>query len=49
MTVRDIIERVDEIDHVIEELKRCSKDLDPNLVCDILEDYRTVLLDKTVK
>ena len=49
LTVRDIIERVDEIENVIEALRRKSADLDPNLVCDILEEYRDVLLDKTVK
>ena len=52
MTVREIIEiieRVDEIELVMEELRRESKDLDLDLVCDILEEYREVLLDKTVK
>lgn len=49
MTVREIIEKVDEIDDVIEALKKSPIDLDPNLVCDILDEYRDVLLDKTVK
>ena len=49
MTVREVIGRVDELDHVIEELKRESKDLDYDLICDILDEYRDILLDKTVK
>lgn len=48
MTVLEILEKVDEIDRIIEELKRESKDLDLNLVCDILEEYQIMLLDKTV-
>lgn len=49
MTVRDIMEKVDQIDFVVEEINRSSKDLDYTLVSDILNEYREVLLDKTVK
>lgn len=49
MTVREIIGKVDEIDHVIETIKCSLADLDVLLVCDILEEYRDVLLNKTVK
>lgn len=49
MTVREIIEKVDEIDLIIEQLKCESKDVDPILVCDILEEYQRMLLDKTVE
>lgn len=39
MTVREIIEKVDEIDHVIETLKGSLADLDISLICDILDEY----------
>lgn len=49
MTVRDVVEKVGEIDFIITEISRASKDLDLELVSDILEEYKEVLLDKIVK
>ena len=49
MTVREVITKIELIEHIFDEIKRESKDLDYDLICDILDEYRDVLLDKTVK
>ena len=49
MTVREIIEKVDQIELLMKDLKCSSVDLDYDTIYDILDEYRDVLLDKTVK
>ena len=43
------MEKVDQIELLLRELKTSSADLDYDTIYDILDEYRDVLLDKTVK
>jgi hypothetical protein len=48
-TVRDVMERINEIDYIRDEIRRDSKDLDMELILDILNEYREALFNRQVK